>query len=572
LFLITRFRRSPAQEQTVTQDNRTTKSAVRRVAGWALTALAALLVFLALIVPDQVTRLTPGSFVPGAFVRIPVEALAGIAVLLVLPPRARRPVAVVFGAVLGILTILKIIDIGFFAVLARQFDPVLDWPLFADGYRFAKDSFGRGAALGAVLAAVVLAAAVLVLMTLAVRRLARLALGHPAATTRGAAAAGIAWVACAALGTHFVAAVPVASDTAAALARDTVLKVPAALQDQRAFAAEAAVDAFRDTPDNQLLTALRGKDVVVSFVESYGRSAVEDPELTPQIDAALAAGTDRLKAAGYASRSAFLTSPTAGGGSWLAHSTFLSGLWINNEQRYRRLVSGDRLTLTHAFGRADWRTVGVEPGVTYAWPEASFYGYDKVYDSHTLGYRGPVFGWSTMPDQYVLEAFARSEYTAPHRAPLLAEITLTSSHTPWAPVPHLLDWKDVGDGAGYGPMAAAGESAASLWRDPARVRSEYARSIAYSLDSLTSYVQTYGNDNLVMIFLGDHQPSPIITGENASRDVPVTIVAHDEALLNRISGWGWQDGLKPGPQAPVWRMDAFRDRFLTAFGPQGSPH
>jgi hypothetical protein len=24
--------------------------------------------------------------------------------------------------------------------------------------------------------------------------------------------------------------------------------------------------------------------------------------------------------------------------------------------------------------------------------------------------------------------------------------------------------------------------------------------------------------------------------------------------------------LLPSPQAPVWRMDAFRDRFLTAFG------
>jgi hypothetical protein len=39
-------------------------------------------------------------------------------------------------------------------------------------------------------------------------------------------------------------------------------------------------------------------------------------------------------------------------------------------------------------------------------------------------------------------------------------------------------------------------------------------------------------------------------------------------VLNRISTWGWQDGLKPGPQAPVWRMDAFRDRFLSAFRAQ----
>jgi len=84
-------------------------------------------------------------------------------------------------------------------------------------------------------------------------------------------------------------------------------------------------------------------------------------------------------------------------------------------------------------------------------------------------------------------------------------------------------------------------------------------------------VQTYGDDNLVLVFLGDHQPAPTVAGENASRDVPITIVARDRAVLDRTSGWGWQDGLKPGPQAPVWRMDAFRDRFMAAFGPQPRP-
>jgi hypothetical protein len=81
-------------------------------------------------------------------------------------------------------------------------------------------------------------------------------------------------------------------------------------------------------------------------------------------------------------------------------------------------------------------------------------------------------------------------------------------------------------------------------------------------------VETYGNDNLVLVFLGDHQAAPVVTGENASHDVPITIVARDPAVLDRITGWGWDNGLKPSPQAPVWRMDAFRDRFLTAFGPQ----
>jgi hypothetical protein len=81
-------------------------------------------------------------------------------------------------------------------------------------------------------------------------------------------------------------------------------------------------------------------------------------------------------------------------------------------------------------------------------------------------------------------------------------------------------------------------------------------------------VETYGDNNLVLVLLGDHQPASMITGQTANRDVPITIVAHDPAVLDRISGWGWQDGLIPSPQAPVWRMDAFRDRFLTAFGPQ----
>jgi hypothetical protein len=111
------------------------------------------------------------------------------------------------------------------------------------------------------------------------------------------------------------------------------------------------------------------------------------------------------------------------------------------------------------------------------------------------------------------------------------------------------------------------EPQAILTRDPTRVRTDYRTSIEYSLDSLISYVETYGGDNLVLVFLGDHQPAPIVVGDGASRDVPITIVAHDRAVLDRVSGWGWQNGLKPGPQAPVWRMDAFRDRFLTTFGP-----
>jgi len=39
-----------------------------------------------------------------------------------------------------------------------------------------------------------------------------------------------------------------------------------------------------------------------------------------------------------------------------------------------------------------------------------------------------------------------------------------------------------------------------------------------------------------------------------------------EVVTDQIAGWHWNDGLRPSPQAPVWPMASFRDRFLTSFG------
>ena len=123
----------------------------------------------------------------------------------------------------------------------------------------------------------------------------------------------------------------------------------------------------------------------------------------------------------------------------------------------------------------------------------------------------------------------------------------------------------VRDGAAFDGMPIKGQQPADVWSDPRQVQAAYGQSIEYSMQSVVSFVQNYGNDNLVLIVLGDHQPSSIVSGADAGHDVPVSIIAHDPAVLERIDGWNWQDGLRPDPQSPVWPMDAFRDRFLTAF-------
>jgi hypothetical protein len=176
-----------------------------------------------------------------------------------------------------------------------------------------------------------------------------------------------------------------------------------------------------------------------------------------------------------------------------------------------------------------------------------------------------------MPDQYTLAAFQRDELATPNRPPVMAELDLVSSHTPWTPLPRLVDWSAVGDGSVFDPVPAQGPSRYAVWRDPDRVRAAYGQSIAYKLDTLVSFVETYRDDDLVLVLLGDHQPAPIVSGQRARRDVPVTIIARDAAVMDRITGWRWHEGMQPGPEAPVWPMSAFRDRFLAAFGSPPEP-
>jgi hypothetical protein len=549
------------KRQAAAVDPTVSRGSVRTAMAGLITVLACLLVWFALIAPNEISRLTLT-----AFLRIPLEGLIFVALVLVLPQRARRVMAALVGLVLAALTILKFLDMAFFEALSRPFNPVIDWSYFGSAEGVLGDSIGPRDATILLIAAGVLGVAVVVFMPLSLLRLTRLVDRHRATSIRGVTALGIAWGVCALFGAQIVPGAPIASTSASGLAYGQMSQVRVGIRDQQSFARAAAVDAFRNTPSNDLLTGLRGKDVIVAFVESYGRIAVQGSAFSPRVDSVLDAGTNSLRAAGFSSQSAWMASPTFGGISWLAHSTLQSGLWIDNQQRYNRLVASDRFTLSDAFKRAGWRTVGDLPANDRDWSQGtSFYHYDKIYDSRNVGYMGPKFSYASMPDQYIMSAFQRQELAKPDHAPVMAEIDLVSSHTPWTPLPHLVDWSKVGDGSIFDGMPAQGQSPAVVWRDPSQVRAAYGRSIEYSLSTLISFVQTCHDNNLVLILLGDHQPATIVSGQGASHDVPITIIAHDPAVMDRISGWGWQDGMRPDSNAPVWPMDAFRDRLLAAY-------
>jgi phosphatidylglycerophosphate synthase len=536
---------------------------VRTSIAVALTILAALIVWVALVAPDQPRYLTPNGFL-----RLPLEGLVIVALALVLPATPRRILAVVVGLALALLVVLKILDIGFFTTFDRPFDPIGDSSYAGIGIETLRASVGRTEANLAVAGVVVGVVVLVVLTTLAMLRLTRVAAGNRRWALRAVAGLGAVWALCWVFGAQLISHTPIASTLAAGLVVDEVKAVQADIHDQGVFAKQINHDSFRNTPANQLLTGLRGKDVLLVFVEAYGQLAVQGSSFSPEVDSVLDKGNRTLRSAGFSARSGFLTSATFGGISWLAHSTLQSGVWVNNQRRYNQLMTTNRFTLSDAFKEAGWRTVDDVPSNDRYWAQGtSYYHYDKLYDRRDVGYHGPTFTYASMPDQYTYAALQRLELSKTHRRPLFAEVDTVSSHMPWNRIPEQISWKNVGNGSIFNRTPMDHETGA-FWSNPPRVQAAYGRSIVYSLNTLISFVKHYDDKNLVMVMLGDHQPLPVVSGHSANHDVPISIIAHDPAVLKRIAGWGWGNGLRPAPQAPVWPMSAFRDRFLSAFDSQ----
>ena len=209
--------------------------------------------------------------------------------------------------------------------------------------------------------------------------------------------------------------------------------------------------------------------------------------------------------------------------------------------------------------------------MTFAWPEAAYFGYDRVLAAADLGYRGLPFDWVTMPDQFTLASFERQLLAPRPRKPVFAEIALISSHAPWTPLPQLLPWDAIGDGAVYDSAATDGDPASVVWLDEDRVRDQYRRSIDYVLRVIGGFAARRAANPPLIVVLGDHQPVAFVSEDSANRDVPIHVIGLPSAVA-RLDDWGWTPGMVPAPATPAWPMDAFRDRFLAAFGTEAAHH
>ncbi|NDL71591.1 alkaline phosphatase [Vreelandella alkaliphila] len=317
---------------------------------------------------------------------------------------------------------------------------------------------------------------------------------------------------------------------------------------EQIVATHQAKEAFASQLENapmgpQPLTGLEGRNVLLTFIESYGVSAIDNPRYSNVILPTLTDMQQRLDERGLHVVSGLLAAPIRGGQSWLAHATTLSGRWIDNQLWYRLMLDSNHSTLVDDFSATGQRTLTVMPAITMAWPEGAAYGFDDIAAAKDIPYAGPPLHWVTMPDQFVLD------YTQRHllgESPVFAQLALISSHAPWTPIlPVLENWSMIGDGSIFNPWEKAGDPPEVIWQDIERIRDHYAWSVNYSVKVAGRWAERVVDDNTLLIVLGDHQAAPLITGDNASAAVPVHVISGDPALLEPFKARGFIDGTLP---------------------------
>jgi hypothetical protein len=332
---------------------------------------------------------------------------------------------------------------------------------------------------------------------------------------------------------------------------------------------EASVlDAAMAALPAQALGALRGRDVYVLFLESYGAVLFDDARAAPAMKPLRARLATDLATGGWQVVSAFVRSPTFAGASDLAHLGLLAGIDLTDPMRHDVLLTTKRPTLVGLFRAAGYQTIGLYPAVSWEWPERAYYGFDLYLDAPALGYRGPKLGYWSIPDQFALARFEQLHPRGEGAPPRLVFFPTITTHLPFSPVPpYQPDWQRL---LGPQPFDDA-QTARALAEAPnwTNMFPDYLRMFDYAYRWLGGWFgQPHagaGPREAVYVLLGDHQPAANVTGEGASWDVPVHIVARDAALLQRFVEQGFHPGLEP-PRAALGPMHELTGMLLKAFG------
>lgn len=522
--------------------------------------LAVVILNLLLIQPNH-----PAAVAWDALLLFPLELPAILLALLALgASRAGVALRLALVAVLTIIVVLKAADFVMFTSLNRGFNPLGDMPLVGYFYDLVVGNIGHAATIAVIVGSMLVIAGLTAALWWAMRVWSRLSLPRPLPALAAVAAVAAVGLVVTDVGAKMGRwSTPFSHPGTAFTARVAVERIETAQQtiaDLRVFRAAAKNDPFAGQAG---LFDLLDRDVIVVFVESYGRTSLDTPLYADLHRETLANAQTQLEALGLAMSSTLLASPTQGGQSWLAHSTFASGLWIADQTSYRAALSSGRSTLFHLAGQSGFHTAAVMPQITLNWPEAQFMGFETILAEADLGYAGRPFNWITMPDQFTFAAMDRLlRNRRSDDRPFFIQMALGSSHAPWVPVPKVIDWNALGDGTVFDPLVAASDPPRVVWQDNDRVRAQYRLAVDYALQTVFAYAALHADNPPLMIIVGDHQAAGFVALDDRPH-VPMHIVG-PQPLVDLLSDANFTPGLVPPETTPVRRMDLMRAHILQA--------
>jgi hypothetical protein len=331
----------------------------------------------------------------------------------------------------------------------------------------------------------------------------------------------------------------------------------------RALPVAAALHAALTAPPGQALGGLGGRDVFIVFLESYGAVAYDHPRAMPRLAAARARLAADLERGGWRVASTFVGSPTFGGASDLAHLSLLSGIDLSDPMRHDLLLTTDRPTLLTLFRAQGYRALGYYPALSWEWPERVWYGFDEFVEARQMHYRGPPLGHWKVPDQVSAAWLDAHLAHSKHDTPSLVFFPTITNHFPFHPVPpYQPDWSRLLSEQPFDPDEVRRAQAQPVdWLD---MMPAYVAMMEYSYRWIGDWLRQPRPRDVVFVLLGDHQPTGNISGEGASWDVPVHVVARDPALLARLALRGFAPGLEP-PRRRLGGMHELSTMLLEVF-------
>ena len=289
-------------------------------------------------------------------------------------------------------------------------------------------------------------------------------------------------------------------------------------------------------------------NVYLIFVESYGSVLYRQRYFRQTYVPLMQEWEKRLREDGWHMVTTLSESPTWGGGSWMAYTSAMFGLYVHKQPEYLALRQKYQVLPYPNLGRylhsQGYEYVWVTPIARSLTPKEQeenehFYGADRWVLFPDLNYQGPLYGWGpSPPDQYTLGYIG--ELLRTKTQPVFLFFLTQTTHFPWVPLPPVVDdWRQLAHLDMKGGNLSKSEQRKMTY---SQNRRNYLNAVEYDINMLGDFLLHLPDDNALVILIGDHQP-PAVSGYDDGYATPVHILSRNAAMLSGFEAYGFRPGL-----------------------------